>query len=262
MKPQPGRGFDWIDTDAGPALLCRPLQRHAAHLFTTRAWQLGSPAAEPAVRLAAWHQLADAMQVDADALVRLMQVHGADAVRARRPTPGQPPCEADILLCDDPSLAVAVQAADCVPILLADRRSGAVAAAHAGWRGLAARVPSAAVTAMTAQFGSRPEDLIAAIGPSISAPRYEVGGDVRSRFETAGFRSDQIDRWFPAATREGHWTFDGWASAQDQLADAGVPDDAVFVAGLCTATYPDLLCSYRRDGSRAGRLAAAIRARG
>jgi hypothetical protein len=166
---------------------------------------------------------------------------------------------ADILASDDRDAALAIQTADCVPILLADTRSGAVAAAHAGWRGLAARVPATAVGALATSFGSRAADLVAAIGPSISAERYEVGRDVRERFDAAGFERDRLAAWFPTVTRDDHWLFDGWQSARDQLEAAGVPAAAIHVAQLCTATYPDLFCSYRRDGTQAGRMAAVVR---
>jgi copper oxidase (laccase) domain-containing protein len=100
--------------------------------------------------------------------------------------------------------------------------------------------------------------LIAVIGPSISGPRYEVGRDVRDRFEGAGFTGDQMACWFEDGRPE-HFHFDGWRSARDQLELAGVPSDHIHIAGLCTSTYPEVLCSYRRDGTRAGRLAAVIR---
>jgi YfiH family protein len=195
-------------------------------------------------------------------LLRTRQVHGASVVIRRRgdvPGDGELP-EADILISNDPDMALAIQTADCVPLLLADPVEGGVAAAHAGWRGLAAHVPERVVQAMTREFGCRPADLIAAIGPSISGPRYEVGHDVRERFESADFAAAQIARWFREG-RPGHFHFDGWQSARDQLESAGVPSAQIHVAGLCTSTYPEVLCSYRRDGTRAGRLAAVIRAK-
>jgi YfiH family protein len=146
-----------------------------------------------------------------------------------------------------------------VPLLMADRATGAIAAAHAGWRGLAAGVPGAAVAALAHEFGSAPADLIAAVGPSISAERYEVGEEVRASFQSAGFSAAQLERWFRPAERADHWLFDGWRSVQDQLESAGLPEAQVHTAALCTATYPDLFCSYRRDGKGAGRIAAAIR---
>ncbi|MHB8533638.1 MAG: laccase domain-containing protein, partial [Solirubrobacteraceae bacterium] len=166
-RPEPGNGFAWTETPAGPALACGPLARQAAHLFTTRGWALGSP--EPPGD-AAWDQVAAAMGVDRDHLVRVRQVHGAGMVVRRAgdvPIPDRTLAEADIIVSDDPSLALAIQTADCVPLLLADPVTGAVAAAHAGWRGLAARVPSVAVDALAREFGSAPAELVAAVGPSI-----------------------------------------------------------------------------------------------
>jgi polyphenol oxidase len=144
--------------------------------------------------------------------------------------------------------------------LIADSVTGAVGAAHAGWRGLAAGAPEAAVRAMHERFGANPRDLIVAIGPAISGARYEVDEQVRSRFEVA-FDTSWIDRWFPRQTRPGHWEFDGWSAAVDQVADAGVLGTRIYVAGVCTSEHPDFFCSYRRDGRHAGRMAAGIRAR-
>ena len=110
-------------------------------------------------------------------------------------------------------------------------------------------------------FDSRPSELVAAIGPSISAARYEVDRDVRERFEQADFSNEQLARWFVEGTRPDHWQFDGWQAARDQLESAGVPADRIFNAELCTASHPDVLCSYRRDWKDAGRMAAVIRAR-
>lgn len=258
MRPQPSGGFVWVQAAGGPALACRALPPHVRHLYTTRAWALGSRGASDE---AAWEPVAATLGVDPSRLLRVRQMHGAGVVvhRAGDPLPALR-ADADILVTDDPSVAVAIQTADCVPLLLADARTGAVGAAHAGWRGLAARVPSIAVNALARAFGSRPNDLAAAVGPSISADRYEVGGDVRDRFVAAGFSARAIDRWFLSADRPDHWFFDGWQSARDQLESAGLAPDRVHVSGLCTAAYPDLFCSYRRDGKGAGRTAAAIRA--
>ncbi len=194
-------------------------------------------------------------------LARLHQVHGVDVVvrRAGDAVSNDELPRADVIVSTDPSLAVAVQTADCTPILLVDRSTGAVAAAHAGWRGLAARVPAVAVRALVEHASGSEANLIAAIGPAISSARYEVGEEVRSRFADAGFNRGRLDRWFPSATRPGHWLFDGWESARAQLEDAGVPPHQIHLAAMCTATYADWFCSYRRDGKLAGRMAAVIR---
>lgn len=243
----------------------------AAHFFTTRAWAPGQAGADDT----AWEPVARAAGVAPQQLVRARQVHGMMAVVAKEA--GEPTRDADIIVSNNPELALAVQSADCVPILIADRRTGAVAAAHAGWRGLSVRVPGAAVAAMTREFGSQRKDLVAAIGPAIGACCYEVGRDVLDRFIRTGFTRDQIERWFRAnpvddrrnpplpslraEARPDHWYFDAWSSARDQLRMVGIPDGQIFAAELCTASHPETLCSYRRDGSPAGRLAAVIRTR-
>jgi polyphenol oxidase len=260
MLPQPRAGFRWVETAAGPSLVCEPLEFIAQHLFTTRTWMLASTT--DGDRTSGWRQVAEEAGVDEAHLVRARQVHGASVVIRGRGADagGRDLPEADILISDDPDAALAIQTADCVPLLIADPAHGAVAAAHAGWRGLAARVPERVVQAMTREFGCRPADLIAAIGPSISGPRYEVGYEVWKRFEDAGFPAAQVTRWFVEGRPE-HAYFDGWQSASDQLEAAGVPSIQIHVAGLCTSTYPDVFCSYRRDGTGAGRLAAVIRAK-
>jgi len=121
-----------------------------------------------------------------------------------------------------------------------------------------------------------PADLVAAIGPSISSCCYEVGADVRDMFASGGFPERDLDRWFFSGPRPSarnpsmsglraprlhHWFFDGWGAARHQLEAAGVPPDQIGVAELCSASHPDWLCSYRRDGKGAGRMAAAIRPR-
>jgi YfiH family protein len=258
MKPQPSGGFEWVQAPGGPALVCRALQPFGDHLFTTREWALGSRAGATDED---WQAVAVTLGADAGRLARLRQVHGADIVvrRAGDAVPPGPLPQADVVISDDPSLVLAIQTADCVPLLIADRVTGAVAAAHAGWRGLAAGVPGAAVAALGREFGASPANLVAAVGPSISAERYEVGEEVRARFAAAGFTGAQLARWFRAGERLDHWLFDGWRSVIDQLESAGMASGNVHACSLCTATYPDLFCSYRRDGAGAGRMAAAIR---
>ena len=261
MRPQPGDGFEWIDTPGGSALVCRALEPFAAHLFTTREWALGSSHGPDSNGSAAWTPVANALGASPSQLARLHPVHGATVVVKRAGARHDPTelADADILITDDPELVVAIQTADCVPLLMADPKTSVVAAAHAGWRGLAARVPEVAVNALVQHFGTRPSDLVVAIGPSISAARYEVGEEVRKHFEGSGITSDCLHGWFPAVTREDHWLFDSWQSALDQLEAAGVPSQRVHSAGLCTSEHTELFCSYRRDGKRAGRMAAAIR---
>jgi hypothetical protein len=272
--PKPNGGFRWVQLEAGPGLMCEALQPVAAHFFTTRSWRIGerTTAAE-----GGWEEVAAAAHVDIARLGRLHQVHGAAAATYKKggAGPAGAPPHADIVLTDDPSIAVGVHTADCLPILIVDRRTHAVAAAHAGWRGLAARVPAVAVDRIATDFGSRVDDLLVAVGPAIGACCYEVGEDVRVAFAQAGFVSGEIDRWcrarpsslednppmrtLPATRRPDHWFFDGWSCVREQLESAGVPGDQIFIADLCTASHEAAFCSYRRDGPIAGRMAAVMR---
>lgn len=255
----------------GPALASPLLERHAAHFFTTRAWTLGR-GVNQLNDDQAWFQVAASAGVAEDRLIRLRQVHGAEVVEAR---PGAPMPLGDIVITDDPTLAIAVQTADCVPLLLADMRTGVVCAAHAGWRGMAARVPQVAVAALVGRYGSRFRDLVAAIGPSIGACCYEVGDDVRTSLQTLASGVIDPSTWFharptvdpdnpsldsvPKEGRTDRWYFDGWACGAAQLLEAGLVAERIAVARSCTASHPSAFCSYRRDGAPAGRLAAVIR---
>jgi YfiH family protein len=267
MLPQPSDGFTWVQAAPGAALVCDALEPFAAHLFSTRQWKLGSTAQPDA-----WDEVAAAMDVDRTELVRVRQVHGA----AVRHAQDAGPAEADVIVGANPKSVLAIQTADCVPLLIADRKIGVCAAVHAGWRGMAARAPARAIDALQQQFGCRSADFVAAIGPSIGACCYEVGADVRDAFQDAGFSAGEVDRWFsdrpqpsprnvsmPGVTagRPAHWFFDGWAAVRDQLQAMGLAADRIHIAALCTASHIDVLCSYRREGARAGRMAAAIRPR-
>ena len=174
----------------------------------------------------------------------------------------------DIIIGDDEQLMMAVQVADCVPLLIADRAKSVVAAVHAGWRGTAARVAVAAIEALEREFGSRPQDLVAAIGPSIGPCCYEVGSELVDAFAAAGHERYLIDRWFlapppPRGSRErSKLHLDVPGSNRDQLVLAGVPEDQIHLSGLCTAMHLDVLTSFRVERENAGRIVAAIRATG
>lgn len=258
--PQPSGDFAWVQAPWGAALRCRPLEVVAPHYFTTRALALEGVRDEDAGN---WQVLSRALGVEIDALVRMRQVHGAAVYVAGKagngvrpvPAPYEAWPEADIAVSDDPSLVVSVRAADCVPVLLADRHGRAVAAVHAGWRGTAGGAVIAAVHALAERFHVNPADLVAAVGPSIGACCYEVGPDLAEHFSA----HPEAPRWFSSEARP---HLDLWRATRDQLTRAGVPAAHVHVAELCTFDHPAQLYSYRRDGARAGRLVGAIRCAG
>jgi polyphenol oxidase len=259
-------GFYWQPQPWGLALRLQSLDAVADHFFTSLPLRLRGTADEEERD---WAAVAETIGVPPDRLVRLTQVHGRAIRVVHRDDPGagappvEPSCsrrpDADIVLSDDPRMAITVQVADCVPLLLADRTTGAVAAAHAGWRGTALNVAGTAIDALRREFGSRPEDVVAAHGPSIGACCYEVGEELVEAFRSEGF-GHEAERWFSRRPGEG-LHLDLWTANQDQLVAAGVPASQVHLSRLCTASHPDLFPSYRRDGKGTGRVAAVIRAR-
>ncbi len=201
-------------------------------------------------------------------------MHGHAVVTVRAGSAGMPGGgaldsrpEADALIGDDPGSALAVMTADCVPLLLADQRTGAVAAVHAGWRGTAAKIVGEALTAMQRAFGTDPANLIAVIGPAIRPCCYEVGTELVDAFAAQQHERYLIDRWFIAKPpRRGEreipkLRLDVAGANRDQLILAGVPEGRIFDCGLCTAMQLDVLTSFRAEGAAAGRLAAVIRPR-
>jgi YfiH family protein len=254
--PEVADGFEWTDESWGAGLRWRPLTAVAPHLFTTRQLELSS----------ADHVRDLAEAIGARDVAMVNQVHGREVVVLRRglPVPDPRP-EADALVSDAVDVAIAVRAADCVPLLMADRARGAVAAVHAGWRGTVARVAVAAVDALGREFGTRPQDLIVAIGPNIGGCCYEVGSELVDAFAAAGHERYLIDRWFlsPPPSRgssvRSALTLDVARANTDQLILAGVPEEQIFVSGLCTAMHLDVLTSYRKEKEKAGRIAGVIR---
>lgn len=262
--PTVPESFCWTDTAAGTVLKCRPLDSIAPHLFTTRELSLSS--ADDWRRVAAL--------LDAANAVTLNQVHGRDVVVVRR---GTPPAanrqNADALVSNEPGVAIAVRAADCVPLLMADATTGAVAAVHAGWRGTAAGAATVALQALAREFGSRPEDVVVAIGPSIGVCCYEVGSELVDAFAAAGHPRHLVDRWFSVGDREpgirdrapggrerSRVRLDVAEANRDQLVLAGVLDQNIHDCGLCTAMHLDVLTSFRAEKEKAGRIAGVIRA--
>lgn len=254
---EPETAFHWSGEPWGPALRCDPLERVAQHVFTSRQLELQGNVAS---RVKGWTALTTSLQTTPTRLMRSRQVHGRTVRVLARGTVGaeayreQP--DADALVSNEPGVALAVVVADCVPILLADPRTGTAAAVHAGWRGTCAGIVGTTLAAMGALSGVQPSDLVAAIGPSIGPCCYEVGGEVREAFRQAVHAGVDSDRWFSHA--DGSLRLDLWRANRDQLRRAGVPESQIFTCALCTSTHRDLFPSHRADRERAGRMAAAI----
>jgi len=197
-----------------------------------------------------------------DALYETSQVHGAavhvvDAGRqaqAERPPRSVRAIEADALIAPAGGLAVGVRVADCVPLLLLDTRSGAVAAVHAGWRGTVRGVVEAGVHNLLATGAGDPSALRAAALPHIRRCCFEVGDDVALELlaATPGRDLSVIDRSRPKP----HVDLTAIVSAK--LRALGVPADAIDAVGGCTRCEPERFFSFRRDGKQSGRHLAVI----
>lgn len=250
------KGFSWQAATWGPVLTCDAFAGVARCAFTTRTLDVRPHSATPNET---WAQLARHMGVAEDRCVRMRQVHGADILQlvAGRALPSEP-APSDVLITNRTDIALVVQAADCVPIVLADRRGRAVAVVHAGWRGTVSKAASLAVGRLRDAFDVAPTDLIAAIGPSIGRCCYEVGAEVQRAFEAQSFPGDAVRRWFGRDER-GRLTLDLWQANDDQLTTAGLRAQDVHVARLCTASHLDVFPSYRAEGARAGRLVGCVR---
>ena len=196
-------------------------------------------------------------------LVTIEQIHSDVLHRISSTTPAMPkPAKGDALLTNVPGVLLAVQTADCVPILLADRKRRAVAAIHSGWRGTLLRIAAKAVGRMRMEFGTSPQDVIAAIGPSIGRCCYEVGSDVAAAFHSQFSNArewfdgpfetlaagENDPNWLPWLTMKppGHAPpsprvhLDLGAANRAILAEAGVPLAQIFQSGLCTFCRGDL----------------------
>jgi len=188
-----------------------------------------------------------------DSLFDVWQVHSADVVYAEAPrTADQPLRQADILFTDRPDVTLFMRFADCVPLLFYDPKKGVVGLAHAGWLGTVRGVARAAIQAMRSRYGSKPEHVLAAIGPSIGRDHYEIGADVIAQVRQA-FGGD-AERLLEG--RNGHTYFDLWAANYLQLQQAGV--EHIEVAGLCTACHLDDWFSHRAEKGKTGRFGALI----
>lgn len=181
------------------------------------------------------------------------QVHGRVVVCADQPRPKHEPHKrADGILTSQPQLTLFMRFADCVPVLLFDPVKRVIGIVHSGWQGTVQRAVAAAVEAMQANYGSRPGDLLAGIGPSIGPDHYEVGPDVAQNVRQA-FPSHAERLLIP---HNGRARFDLWQANRLVLNDCGVHQ--VEAAEVCTACHLEDWYSHRAEGGKTGRFAALL----
>ena len=185
-------------------------------------------------------RMAAALGVAADRLLTAYQTHSPEVVVAQTPWPHSQRPRADAIVTRTAGLAIGISTADCAPVLLADHEARVIGAAHAGWRGALGGVIEATVAAME-RLGAQRGRIVAAAGPMIRQPNYEVGPDLIDRFLAAG---PDNARFFIPAERTGHALFDlaGFVASQLRRAKIAQVEDI----GLCTYADPAQFYSYRR----------------
>lgn len=222
--------------------------------------------------------LAEALTGDAGTpMVTLKQIHSS-LVRLTDGVPAGGPRRGDGLITAQPGLLIGVQTADCTPVLVADRRKRVVAAFHAGWRGTVKRIVEKGIGRMRLEFGSRPEDLLAAIGPGIGACCYPVGEEVLSEFESQFsyahelfhevYDADPVRKKYPmlflTQRAPGHSSIgpalhlDVAEANRRQLLAAGLRPKSISMVGGCTVCQQELFFSHRASKGRCGRMLSVI----
>ena len=161
----------------------------------------------------------------------------------------------DALVSTEPNICLCVSTADCIPILLFDKKHRVAAAVHAGWRGTVNGIVTKVLNVMHQTYGSVGEDLEAVIGPGISLQSFEVGDEVYVAFEQAAFPMDDIARWYADAHK---WHIDLPAANVLQLMNFGVPERQILQSSICTYASHEEFFSARRLGIKSGRILSGI----
>lgn len=203
---------------------------------------------------------AHAVGIDPSQLVRVRQVHGcavhiadsSDLLRGTRPDASDSPV-ADAIVTVEPGVALSTLHADCLAMLIADPIQRVVGSIHAGWRSTMLNIAGETVRAMSSRFGSRPDDLIAYVGPSIGVDRYEVGNEVADAWRVACHEPDVALRKVGDS-----WRFDLKKANAQQLRIAGLVSDRIEISPICTARDSDHWFSHRAQGPLTGRFATMI----
>ena len=230
------------------------LARHGfRHAFALRSGPVGAEARESLEALR--RRTAAALDCPPERLYEVTQVHGAviEKVRGEKSREALLARQADALVSGEPNTALGVRVADCLPLLLGDPVTGAVAAIHAGWRGVEAGVVRKAVEALLSSPEVRASNLLAAIFPHIRPCCFEVGDEVADRLQAVCPDTPVVKR---SNGNEPHVELATIVRAQ--LASAGVKRQRVDDVTGCTRCDPDRFFSYRRQGELAGRHLAAI----
>lgn len=197
--------------------------------------------------------IAAAFAIHPDQFLLVDQVHGDGVLVIDAPMAANPGMDVilpfDAIVTDQPDVAIGIRTADCVPIFLVDRVNRCIGVVHAGWRGTALGIAARAIDMLVNRFFSRPEDIIAAVGPAIGACCYEVDEPVYRALGN-GEGGDSVLHSCPAAKK---WMLDLPRANIIQMTERGVSRENVSAATLCTSCRKDLFYSFRAEGGGTGR---------
>ncbi|HAF28143.1 MAG TPA: peptidoglycan editing factor PgeF [Bacteroidales bacterium] len=198
------------------------------------------------------NRLAESIKINKSQFVFPKQTHSANIGFVKSEEDIFP--NTDALITNIPGICVAVRTADCVPILLFDPVQKAVAAIHSGWKSTVQKISQHTIELMQKEYGTKPENIVAGIGPSIGPKVYEVGPEVVELFQKA-FGTNHVIK--PIANSDKAY-LDLWIANKQILTNAGVPEKNIEIAEMCTYSNPELFYSARRDKTKTGRLASGI----
>lgn len=197
-----------------------------------------------------------------DLIVTPQQVHGERIVYVTEEDCGRGAwsyddaiADCDALITDRPNVALFLCFADCVPILLVDPINRAIGLSHAGWKGTAKKIGQKTLLRMQACFGTKPQDCLIGIAPSIGACCYEVDDYVVSEFKK---EYPSLDAFLTPSVQQGKYHLNLWQANRLQLEEIGVPSDNIVSADICTSCNTKILFSYRAEQGKTGRIAAIL----
>jgi YfiH family protein len=201
--------------------------------------------------------LSQSLEMDIENAVYLNQIHSDKVFKLEStnlPKKGEPMGDGDALITNLPHIPIFIMIADCLPILFYDQAHKAIGLAHAGWRGTAARIAVKTLNAMTEAYGTNPTDVKAVLGPSIGPCCYEVGSDVKEKFDLFTYAGEIL-----VQSGQTTWKLDLPRANARQLLETGVMEDRLIRSNLCTVNHIDMFFSHRAEamsGQSTGRFGA------
>lgn len=201
-------------------------------------------------------RIARAIGVEKEKMVYTQQTHTTNVAVVSGKDAGSTLKETDGLVTNSPGICLVTFYADCVPLYFVDPVRRAIGLSHSGWRGTVGKMAAATVEKMKECFGTRPEDIIAAVGPSICQDCYEVSEDVTSRFKETFREEDWKDLFYKK--ENGKFQLDLWKANEINLRETGVLPEHIAVTNVCTCCNPKILFSHRVQGWNRGNLCAFL----